>query len=90
MRGQKGREARQVVGGGDPLACICIGVVPVPSLRVDDLARTHPPVGCLLHARHPCGDILPKRSLVVADTNQPAPVRRHRSRKIRDIAPNEV
>ena len=50
MRGQKGREARQVVGGGNPKVFVCIGVVPVPSLRVNDLARTHPAIGCLLHA----------------------------------------
>ena len=90
MRGQKYREFRQVVGGGNPKGFVPIGVVPVPSLRVHDLARTHPAVGCLLHARHPCGDIRPKLCKVVADTNQPAPVRRHRSRKIRDSTPNEV
>ena len=90
MRGQKDREARQVVGGGNPKVFVCIGVVPVPSLRVDDLARTRPAIGCLLHAIHPCGDIWPKFCKVVADTNQPAPVRRHRSRKIHNSTPNEV
>ena len=91
MRRQEGREVVQVVVWGDPLVCICIGVVPVPSLRVDDLARIRPAIGSLLHARHPCGDIRPEPRKVVADTNQPAPsVRRHLGRKILPSAPNEI